>query len=112
MKLQALAAACAAVAALSAAGSALAEQPITAKLQQPVAAKTKIIAGGAVFVCEADSCYAGATTSRTLATASCKDLAKSVGAITAFGDGRKSLDDARLAQCNAVASSATEVAKR
>ena len=112
MKLQALAAACAAVAALSAAGSALAEQPITAKLQQPVAAKTKIIAGGAVFVCDGAECVAASPSSRTIATAACKELAKSVGPVDTFGDSRKQLADDKLSACNAVAASGTMVANR
>ena len=47
-----------------AACAALADDPITAKLQSPVAAKTKLIAGGAVFMCEGDVCLAAAPSSR------------------------------------------------
>lgn len=112
MKLQHIAATVAALASLSAASSALASDAITAKLQQPVAAKTKIIAGGAVFICEADACLAAAPTTRTFATATCKDLAKNFGAIASFGGERKQLDADKLGACNASAASATEVAKR
>ena len=70
MKLQILAA-CAALVSLSA-GSALAADPITAKLSSPVAANTKFIAGGAMFKCEADLCVALAPTSTTYATSTCK----------------------------------------
>ncbi len=101
MKLQTLAAACAALATLSAT-SAFAAEPVTAKLQQPVAEKTKIIAGGAMFTCEADSCVATAPGSETYSTAACKTLAAKVGPISAF-TGRKAFDEARLNQCNAVA---------
>lgn len=111
MKLQTLAAACAALVTVSFAGAALADDPITAKLAQPVAAKTKIIAGGAVFMCEGDTCFAGAPSSRTFATTTCKDLAKTVGAVASFGGSRKQLDDAKLTQCNAAALPATQVAK-
>ena len=100
MKLQFLAAV-AAIATLSA-GSALAGDPITAKLQSPVAAKTKFIAGGAMFVCEADACVATAPTSQTFATASCKTIAAKVGPVVSFG-GNKMLDEARLGECNAKA---------
>ncbi|MET0271708.1 MAG: hypothetical protein ABW360_01825 [Phenylobacterium sp.] len=100
MKLQILAA-CAALATFSA-GAAFAGEPITAKLQSPVAEKTKFIAGGAMFVCEADACVALAPTSQTFATASCKTIAGKVGPVAAFG-GRKALDETRLADCNAVA---------
>jgi len=101
MKLQTLAAACAALATLSAT-SAFAAEPVTAKLQQPVAEKIKVIAGGAMFTCEADSCVAPAPGSETFSTAACKALAAKVGPITAF-NGRKALDETRLGQCNSVA---------
>jgi hypothetical protein len=100
MKLQILAA-CAALVTLSA-GAAFASDPITAKLQAPVAEKTKFIAGGAMFVCEADACVANAPTSQTFATAACKTIAGKVGPVAAFG-GHKVLDERRLADCNEVA---------
>ena len=112
MKLQSLAAACAALASLSIAGAAFAEQSVSVKLQTPVAAKTKIVAGGSVWVCNGDSCIANAPGSRTFATATCKDLAKSLGPIAAFSDGRKQMDAERIGQCNAVAAPATQVANR
>jgi hypothetical protein len=111
MKLQFLAAAAALVLSTTAAGAAFAE-PLTAKLQQPVAAKTKLIAGGAVFVCEGDACTAAAATSRTFATNACKDLAKEVGALAGYGSERRQFDEAKLGQCNASAKPATQVANR
>lgn len=114
MKLFALAAACAAVVTLSAA-PAFAGDPVTAKLQTPVATKTKFIAGGAMFVCEADACTALATTSTTLGSAACKTIAGKVGPIAAFSGGLKSFDDARLGDCNSVAvarATGSELAKR
>ena len=112
MKLQTLAAACAALVTLSFAGAALADDAITAKLQAPVAAKTKFIAGGAIFLCEGDTCIAQATTSQTFAAATCKVIAKNVGAVESFGGSRKSLDADKLGACNTAASSNTQVAKR
>jgi len=100
MKLQILAA-CAALATLSA-GSALAGDAITAKLASPVAAKTKFIAGGAMFNCDGDACVAAAPTSQTFATATCKTIADKVGVVASF-EGRKSLDSDKLADCNAKA---------
>ena len=111
MKLRTLAAACAALVTVSFAGAAMADDPITVKLTQPVAAKTKLIAGGAVFFCEGDTCLAGAPSSRTYATATCKDLAKAVGPVVSFGGARRQLDEAKLGQCNAAALPATQVAK-
>jgi hypothetical protein len=112
MKLQSLAVACAALVTLSVAGAALAEQSVAVKLQNPVAAKTKIVAGGSVWVCNGADCIANAPGSRTFATATCKDLAKALGPIAAFSDGKKQMDAARIDQCNAVAAPATQVANR
>ena len=100
MKLQILAA-CAALVTFSA-GSALAGDPITAKLASPVADKTTFIAGGAMFNCEADACVALAPTSATFAGATCKTIADKVGVIASF-EGRKALDADKLASCNAKA---------
>lgn len=100
MKLQILAA-CAALATLSA-GQAFAAEPVTAKLQSPVAEKTKFIAGGAMFNCEGDTCVAAAATSQTFSTATCRVVADKAGPVAQFS-GRKSLDEARLADCNAKA---------
>lgn len=110
MKLQTLSAACAAVITLSFAGGAFAADVVTAKLQSPVAEKTKFIAGGAVFLCEADVCVASSPSSQTFASSTCKAVAKNVGAITAFGNAGKTLDAGKLDACNAGA--ATQMAKR
>jgi hypothetical protein len=112
MKLQILAA-CAALVTLSA-GSAFAADPITAKLASPIAEKTKFIAGGAMFNCEADTCIALAPTSQTFATATCKTIADKVGVVTSFG-GNKALDGGRIADCNAKAiakAGGTQLAKQ
>jgi len=112
MKLQILAA-CAALVTFSA-GSALAGDPITAKLASPVAEKTKFIAGGAMFNCEGDTCVAAAPTSQTFAAATCKTIADKVGVVAAF-EGRKALDESRLADCNAKAiakAGGTQLAKQ
>lgn len=111
MKLQFLAAAAAVILSSSVAGAALAE-PLSAKLQTPVAEKTKLIAGGAVFICDGDSCVTNSATTRTFATVSCKDLAKAVGPLAAYGNDRRSLDEDKLGQCNAVAKPVTQVANR
>jgi hypothetical protein len=105
MKLRTLTAACAALVSLSAT-AALAAEPVTAKLQQPLAQPTKFIAGGAMFVCEADACVANVPTSQTFSTATCKAVAAKTGAIVSF-EGRKALDEARLTECNASAGKTT-----
>jgi hypothetical protein len=101
MKLLTLAAACAAVATLSAA-PAFAAEPVIAKLAQPVSQATKFIAGDAVFNCEGDSCIANAATSQTFSTSACKTVAAKVGAVVSY-TGAKALDDSRLSACNSVA---------
>lgn len=100
MKLQLLAA-CAALVTLSA-GSAFAGEPVIAKLSAPVAAATKFIAGGAVFVCEADACVAAVPMSETFSASTCKIVANKAGMVASF-EGRKALDAAKLAACNATA---------
>jgi hypothetical protein len=101
MKLLTLAAACAAVATLSAA-PAFAAEPVVAKLAQPVSQPTKFIAGDAIFNCEGDSCVAGTPTSQTFSTSACKAIAAKVGVLVSYTAG-KSMDDARLSACNSVA---------
>jgi hypothetical protein len=105
MTFKTLAAACAAVCALSATG-ALAAEPITVKLSAPVAQPVKLIAGGAMFDCQGDACVAQATMSGTYATDTCKAIAAKVGQVAAF-EGRRTFDNARLADCNTVAAKAT-----
>ena len=100
MKLRTFAAACAAFSTLAVAGAALAAEPVTAKLAAPVAEKTKFIAGGAMFVCEGDTCVAQAATSQTFATGVCRTVADKVGQVTEFTS-RRTLDADKLADCNA-----------
>jgi hypothetical protein len=105
MKYATLIAVCAALFSLSTAPAAFAGQPITAKLQTPVAEKTKVIAGGAMFVCEADTCQTRTATSQTYSGAACKIIAGKLGPVASFG-GVKAFDDARLDDCNTAADGA------
>ncbi|SFJ42851.1 hypothetical protein [Caulobacter sp. UNC279MFTsu5.1] len=115
MKLQSLAA----VAALSAtmatclfAGSAFADGRIAVALENPLAAKTKVVAGGAVFVCEGAECVSTAAPSRALTAVSCKALAKEVGRVAAFGGETRSLDADDLTRCNASAKAGVQTAAK
>lgn len=101
MKLQTLAAACAAVAALSAAGSAFANDAIVAKLSAPITGNAKFIAGGAVFICTGDTCVAAAPTSQTYAVSACKVVKKNAGPVASYSSAAKSLEADKLAACNA-----------
>jgi hypothetical protein len=104
MKLRTLTAV--AVLSLSFAGAAFADGRVTAKLEAPVAARTKVIAGGAVFACEGSECVALSAPSRALTAASCKAVAKEVGRISAFAGDVKALDAEELGRCNAAAKAA------
>jgi hypothetical protein len=101
MKLLTLAAACAAIATLSAA-PAFAADPIIAKLAQPLPQATKFIAGEAVFNCEGDTCVAKTPQSQTFATSTCKAVAAKVGLVVSY-TGEKAMDETRLSACNSVA---------
>ena len=105
MKLHSVLAAAAAIASLSViAPAAQAKEPVVAKLRNSIAARTKVVAGGAVFQCVGSACVSAAPNDRTIAVASCKDLVKAVGPVDSFGDNLKQLDADKLAACNAAAS--------
>jgi hypothetical protein len=109
MKLRMLAAA-AALTTVMFAGSAFADGRIAAALDAPVAAKTKVVAGGAVFVCEGAECVSTQAPSRALTAVACKALAKEVGRVAAFGGETKSLDADDLTRCNASAKGGSALA--
>lgn len=105
MKLQVLAAAAAlslAFGGVSFAG----DGKIVVSLKAPVAAKTKIVAGGAVFNCEGTTCVAAAAPARTDTAKGCKALSKEVGEVVSFG----SLGSEDLVKCGAVSATTRSVA--
>lgn len=110
MKLQTLFAATAALVSMSFAAPAFAEELVVAKLQSPVPAAMKFIAGGAMFVCEADTCSAETPSSETFTTGACKTIAKKAGLVASFGNVRSTFAAEKLASCNAA--SATKMAKQ
>lgn len=99
MKLRTLAAAAVLTFAVCAPAFA-ADGKITVSLQTPLAAKTKVVAGGAVFACEGEACVAYGAPTRAISATACKAVVKEVGAVTAFGDERKQLEADELARCN------------
>ncbi|MBC7667078.1 CC_3452 family protein [Caulobacter sp. DWR2-3-1b2] len=111
MKLRTLAA-CAALSVSMFAGAALADGRIAVALENPLAAKTKVVAGGAVFVCEGAECVSTAAPSRALTAGSCKVLAKEVGRVAAFGGETKSLDADDLTRCNVAAKGGSALAAK
>lgn len=103
-------AACAALSTLVA-GQALAA-PIIVKLNTPVPAKTKFVAGGSIFECWADTCVASAPSAKTFTVAACKAVAGEVGAIQSY-TGQKAMEADQLTACNAKAKgAATTIAKQ
>ncbi|HKT54849.1 MAG TPA: hypothetical protein VJP88_10395 [Caulobacteraceae bacterium] len=101
MKLRLIAVAGALTAAV-AAPSAFAE-PVTAKLQAPTDHPVKLVAGGAIFECLGDVCAARTPSSDTAGVRGCKDLARQVGPVGAFGLGSRQLSPDQLVECNASA---------
>lgn len=99
MKL-ALAAACLA-ASLSLASHAFADGRTVVTLQQPIAAKTKFVAGGGVWSCEATTCIAGYTPEETFGPTQCHEVAKQAGPVASFEDEHHALQSAALDKCNA-----------
>ena len=91
----------AALAGLLVAGTAFAAAPVSATLQTPLAAKSRIVAGGAVWTCEGSSCVAPSAIERTVSVSACRELTKVVGAVSTFGNEAKMLDADSLARCNA-----------
>ena len=90
------------VAAVAFATSAVAAEPVVAKLQGGKGA-AKPVAGGAVFECLGDVCAARAPSSDTATLRGCKDLARQMGPVIAFGPSSKQLSDEQITTCNASA---------
>ena len=76
---------------------------ISVSLQTPLAAKTKVVAGGAVFSCADAVCVAYGAPARALSASACKAVAREVGAVSAYASDRKALQADDLARCNATA---------
>lgn len=85
---------------LSAAPAFAAGNNISVALQSPVAAKTKIVAAGAVFACADTTCVALDAPSRAVSAAACKAIVKKVGPVVAFTGERASLQADELQRCN------------
>jgi len=81
--------------------AAAAAGPVTAKLEAPVDKQTKQVAGGAAFLCVADTCTAATPASSTLTVMACRQLVRAVGPVSAYGSQTKQLSPEKLAECNA-----------
>lgn len=102
MKLR-LAAACAALSCLAFGSAAFAAVPISATLDVPLPEARSVVAGGAVWRCEGTTCVAGSADRTTMSVDACKQLVRRVGRVTGFASQLRSLDEATLERCNAVA---------
>lgn len=97
MKLKLALAAAAALFATS--GAALAGDLVTATLEAPLASKEKVVAASLVWNCEGATCVALAQ--RPAGLRACRDLAKEVGRISAFGAETAKLEGDDITACNA-----------
>lgn len=79
--------------------TARASEPIVGRLETALSKPVKVIAGGALFVCEESRCVAQAPTNQTMSVSACRQLAKRVGAIAEFGNSRRTLPPEKLALC-------------
>jgi hypothetical protein len=83
-----------------------ADGQVTVSLCAPVPAKTKIVALGAVFACEGDTCIAWGAPEAAVSTFACRELAREAGPIAAVEGRGRSLSAADLARCNLAAADA------
>ena len=95
----------AAFAALSMAGSALADTRLTATLDTPTAAPAKFIAAHAVWNCAGTTCVASVAPDDSAGIDGCQDLAHRIGHVAAYAGESKSLDAKGLEKCNKSAAS-------
>jgi hypothetical protein len=81
---------------LATAGAAFAE-PMTAALNTPVAKPTEFIAGSTLWACAEKACVAKTESTETGSWLECRKLVQQVGKVTGY----VSLDDNKIAMCNA-----------
>ncbi len=85
---------------IASAGVALADAPMTAALQAPLDKPTQIIAGGAVWRCEASACSAAAGGERAASVSACHELGEEVGPMAAYGPQGQPFGARELTRCN------------
>ena len=90
--------------ALGFAGTAMAGPAFTATLETPVEKAEKIVAAKALWSCSEASCNA-VLDRKTVKVSTCKKVAKEVGKLAEFSNGKDSLSAEDLERCNAVAKS-------
>lgn len=90
--------------ALSFAGTAMAGTAFTATLEAPIEKAEKVVAAKALWTC-ADTVCNATLDRKTVKVSTCKKVAKEIGKLSEFSNGKDSLSDADLERCNAVAKS-------
>ena len=80
-----------------------ADGQVTVSLCAPVPAKTKIVALGAVFACEGETCIAWGAPEAAVSTFACETLAKEAGPVAAIEGRGHVLSAADVARCNLLA---------
>ena len=80
-----------------------ADGQVIVSLCAPVHAKTKIVALGAVFACEGETCIAWGAPQAAVSTFACEALAKEAGPIAAIEGRGHALSAADVARCNLLA---------
>jgi len=75
--------------------------PAQAKLAAPLSAPKKVTIDGRDWRCDGDTCKGGTQGTDQPARRECGKLAKAVGEIASYVDGKKELAAADLATCNA-----------
>ncbi len=91
-----------AVLSLGMAGAAFADGRVTATLEQPASGQAKFIAAHSTWTCAGGVCSTGVAPDDAGTLDGCKDFAKKMGRVSAYGE-FKPLDSNALAKCNTAA---------
>jgi len=98
-----------AFAAMTLAGSALAETRITVTLDAPQSAHADLIAASALWSCNGATCVAASAPDTAFSSDGCQDIAKQLGRVASYTGEMKSLGAKALEKCNKVAATAAAV---
>lgn len=82
---------------LGTAGAALADSPMTASLNTPVAKPAEVLAGSTLWDCADKTCTVKTVSVETDSWLECRKLVQAVGKVTTY----IKLEDNKLAMCNA-----------
>lgn len=86
-----------------------ADGKVTVSLCAPLAAKTKIVALGAVFACEGETCIAWGAPEAAVSAFACKTLAREAGPVASVEGRGRTLGADDIARCNLAAAQAQTI---